>query len=189
MKKLLMFCSLWAAAVAFSSLACAAANGSAFSHVYYLFIVRPKGCEECYVPMVITREPIDAKRLATGNMDNVAIITYERDSIWEIKKEPAKFELPLEHAAVALRQLRWNGSDYRYQEVDKGEALRLLRNPMGTVPISRPMPPVTLTPAQRDCVLRQASGIKDPACPPPFDEKALISRLIGDLSPDSARKH
>lgn len=110
-----------------------------FHHVYYLFQQHPSnGCGDCYIPMVITRVPIDAKALAGGTIENILIITYERDSIFNISSDP----VPLNSASVSLpeRQLRWNNSRYRYQEVGKQEALRLLRNPLGSIPISRPGP-------------------------------------------------
>jgi hypothetical protein len=44
--------------------------------------------------------------------------------------------------SLAGRKLSWNGSRYRYQEVSKQEALRLLKNPMGSIPISRPQLPL-----------------------------------------------
>lgn len=109
-----------------------------YQHVYYLFVQPPfEGCGDCYVPMIVTRVPIGAKALASGGIENVLIITYERDSIWEIRSDSVL--LNRDTVSLSERKLRWNGSRYRYQEVSKQEALRLLRNPMGTMPISRPL--------------------------------------------------
>lgn len=113
-----------------------AADPGPFRYVYYLFQGSAGGCEACYIPLMITRVPLDRTALETGPIENAVIITYERDSIWEIMaRSPA-----LDTAAVSLaeRKLRWNGKSFRYQEADREEALRLLRKPLGTIPISRP---------------------------------------------------
>jgi hypothetical protein len=84
--------------------------------------------------MLITRAPIDKAILDKGPIDNVVVITFERDSIWQWN-DP----ITLDSKAVLLpeRTLRWNNKVYRYQEVDRCEAIRLLLNPLGTIPISR----------------------------------------------------
>jgi hypothetical protein len=88
--------------------------------------------------MLITRAPIDKTSLDQGPIDNVVAITFERDSIWQWK-DP----VPLDNHAVLLpeRTLRWNNKVYRYQEVDRSEAIRLLLHPLGTIPISRRVDP------------------------------------------------
>ena len=54
-----------------------------YSHAYYLFLAGvPKGCEDCYVPLLITKEPLERLTNTKGNAACVLIITYERDSIW-----------------------------------------------------------------------------------------------------------
>jgi len=85
-----------------------------FRHVYFLFLQPPfEGCRDCYVPMLITRVPIDQAALVSGDIENVAIITYERDSIWEIRSD----SVPLNRESVNLqeRKIRWKDSRYRYQ--------------------------------------------------------------------------
>ena len=108
-----------------------------FHYVYYLFIEPPfEGCRDCYVPMMITRSPIAADTLARGEIENVLIFTYERDSIWEIRSD--SIQLNRDTVSLAERKVRWKDGRYRYQEVSCQEALRLLKNPLGTIPISRP---------------------------------------------------
>jgi hypothetical protein len=133
MKKLILLLVLFA--LAFAIRVAAEPDGKPpFSHVYYLFISHDTGCEECYIPMLITRAPFDKPSLDRGPIENVVVITFERDSIWQWK-DP----IPLDSHAVLLpeRTLRWNKKLYRYQEVDRSEAIRLLLNPLGTIPISR----------------------------------------------------
>jgi len=58
----------------------------AYKHAYFLFLASvPKGCEACYVPLLITRHSLE-EIAKGGNVEHcVLVITYERDSIWEIK--------------------------------------------------------------------------------------------------------
>ena len=127
-----------------------------FSHVYYLFVSHATGCEECYIPMLITRAPIDKSNLDKGPIDNVVVITFERDSIW-------RWEDPilLDNHAVLLpeRTLRWNKEIYRYQEVDRSEAIRLLLNPLGTIPISRRSDPHHPEPSMEQFIPRIVSDL------------------------------
>jgi hypothetical protein len=90
--------------------------------------------------MLITRLPIDEASMTGGGIENVTIITYERDSIWELRSD----SVPLNRESLNLqeRKIRWKNSRYRYQEVSKQEALRLLKNPLGSIPISRTQPPI-----------------------------------------------
>jgi len=66
----------------------------------------------------------------------VYIVTYERDSIWEVKGA-----VTIEAAAIDApsRMIHLNGAAYRYQELFPSEVLKLIENPSGTIPISRPM--------------------------------------------------
>jgi len=107
-----------------------------YRYGYYLFLAGPPhGCEDCYVPLLITPAPLE--RIARGETkaEGVWIITYERDSIWQmngtVKLGPGMIETP-------ARKIRLKGRTYRYQEVQPAEVLKLLRNPIGTIPISRP---------------------------------------------------
>lgn|SRR5580765_924598 len=107
-----------------------------YRHAYYLFLEGGgSGCEECYVPLLITRNSLE--QIAEGGRleEGVLIITYERDSIWQDKGKVALYAV---HILGRERVVRLNGKRYRYQEISAGEVLKLLENPMGTIPISRP---------------------------------------------------
>lgn len=108
----------------------------AYRHAYYLFLAgTPNGCEDCYVPLLITTESVE--QIAQGRTDVACplIITYERDSIWHneglVSVAPGDIE-------KGPRVLRLRGRRYRYQEISLAEAVRLLQNPLGSIPISRP---------------------------------------------------
>lgn len=109
---------------------------TAYHFGYFLFLAdSPHGCEACYVPLLITAAPLEeiakSDRPATGAM----IFTYERDSIWSWNGAaiilPAAIQLP-------SRSIRVNNRQYRFQAASSAEVLKLLENPMGTIPISRP---------------------------------------------------
>jgi len=103
-------------------------------HAYFLFgMGRSEGCAECYIPLLLTTDPIGP--LATVP-DAEVIVTFERDSIWEIRTDQTNITEVEPHA----RTLRLDGRPYRYQEVPLQEPIRLLTNPLGTIPISRPGP-------------------------------------------------
>jgi hypothetical protein len=108
-------------------------------HAYYLFLSgTPNGCEDCYVPLLVTTEPLEQAAKATEKEACVLITTYERDSIWHndgiVLVAPGDIE-------VAPRTVHLRGRKYRYQEISSAEALKLFENPMGTIPISRPVLP------------------------------------------------
>jgi hypothetical protein len=110
-----------------------------YRHAYYLFLAdTPRGCEDCYVPLLITTEPLEQVARAKGSEACVVIITYERDSIWHddgiVSLEPRDIE-------AASRIVHLGDRKYRYQEISSAEVLKLLENPMGTISISRPMLP------------------------------------------------
>ena len=110
-----------------------------YRHAYYLFLAdTPNGCEECYVPLLVTTEPLEAAAKSTEQKSCVLFMTYERDSIWHndgmVLVEPRDIE-------VAPRIIQVRGRKYRYQEIGSAEALKLFENPLGTIPISRPMLP------------------------------------------------
>jgi len=115
-----------------------------YRHAYYLFLAgTPNGCEDCYVPLLITKDPLDEIAQASGKADCVLIITYERDSIWHnegmIAVAPGEVE-------ASPRIIHMRGRRYRYQEISSTEALKLLEKPLGTIPISRPMLPKAASP-------------------------------------------
>ncbi len=111
--------------------------GRPFYHYgYYLFLADPPhGCEGCYVPLLITSEPLEQIARGQTKVEGVWIITYERDSIWRmngtVDVDPGSIEAP-------ARRIRVKGRTYRYQQVSSAEVLKLLQHPLGTIPISRP---------------------------------------------------
>ena len=57
-----------------------------YKHAYYLFLEGGgTGCEECYVPLLITRNSLEQIAAAGKFEEGLLIITYERDSIWQGK--------------------------------------------------------------------------------------------------------
>ena len=117
----------------------AAAKGAAYKHAYYLFLSgTPVGCEDCYVPLLITAESLEEIASEKTKTDCALITTYERDSIWHneglVSVAPTDIGKP-------QRMLLLRGRKYRYQEIRAAEVLKLLQNPLGTIPISRPQLP------------------------------------------------
>lgn len=115
------------------------ATHPAYRHAYYLFLAgTSNGCEDCYVPLLITTESLEQMAQAGTDVACPLIITYERDSIWHndglVSVAPTDIE-------KGPRVLRLRGRRYRYQEISSAEAVRLLQNPLGTIPISRPQLP------------------------------------------------
>jgi len=124
------------------------------THAYFLFRSgRSDGCAECYVPLLLTTSPI----AATSVPDFELIITFERDSIWTIPDRPAK----LTDVQTGARTLRLDDRPYRYQEVSPEEAIRLLKNPLGSLPISRPGLPDAPTLEHRRALLFRL-GVREP---------------------------
>ena len=110
-------------------------NVPVYRHAYYLFLAgTPKGCEECYVPLLITKERLELIVESQQIAESVLITTYERDSIWQI--EPPVLLKPTD-IEVPQRMIRIGARAYRYQEITPAEVLRLLENPQGRIPISR----------------------------------------------------
>jgi len=114
------------------------AAAGASPHAYYLFLAgAPQGCEDCYVPLLITRQTLD--EVASSGADSAAVLitTYERDSIWKVERG-----VPLAAADVSAgeRIIRLRGRRYRCQEIAPAEVLRLLEKPEGTIPVHRVAP-------------------------------------------------
>lgn len=114
-----------------------AADDSPFKCAYYLYeiSVSSSGCSGCYIPVLVTRQPLQKDT----EVEAAVIITYERDSIWELKSEPAA----IKKGAVtdASKHILFDGKKYRFQAVDTLEILKLLKNPMGEIPIHRQKKP------------------------------------------------
>jgi hypothetical protein len=110
-----------------------------FSHAYYLFLSGiPAGCEDCYVPLLITAKSLEEIASEETKAECALIATYERDSVWH---NEGLFTVAPTDIETSPRILHVRGKRYRYQEISSAEALRLLQNPHGTIPISRPQLP------------------------------------------------
>ena len=131
----------------------------AYRHAYYLFLDGAgTGCEACYVPLLITQNTLE--KIAAGRRfeDGILVITYERDSIWQNK---GTVPLYSEHIETGPRIVRLNVNKYRYQEISAAEALKLLENPMGSIPISRPtVPGMSLDESTRERLIKAFKGLQ-----------------------------
>jgi len=131
-------------------LAASAAAGSgqtdapdpSYHHGYYLFLAgTPQGCEDCYVPLLLTRKSIEDLKENPTPENCVLITTFERDSIWHYD---GLARIGQNEINTAERKVRISDKTYRYQEIGASEVLRLLQNPLGKIPISRPFLPAKL---------------------------------------------
>jgi hypothetical protein len=114
----------------------------AYHHGYYLFLAgTPQGCEDCYVPLLLTRKRIEDLKENPIPEDCVLITTFERDSIWHYD---GLARIGQSEINAAERKVRISDKTYRYQEIGANEVLRLLQNPLGKIPISRPFLPAKL---------------------------------------------
>jgi hypothetical protein len=112
-----------------------AGEAGAVRHAYYLFLAdAPRGCEDCYIPLLVVPHTLEEVAASGRDATVVLITTYERDSIWKVERG-----VSLAAAEVVAREriVRLRGRRYRYQKVAPAEVLRLLENPEGTIPIHR----------------------------------------------------
>ena len=117
-------------------------HGSSYRHGYYLFLAgTPQGCEDCYVPLLLTRKSIEDLKENPTPEDCVLITTFERDSIWHYD---GLARIGRSEINPAERKVLISAKTYRYQEIGVSEVLRLLENPLGKIPISRPFLPAKL---------------------------------------------
>jgi hypothetical protein len=126
------------AVVAIGLVPAAAADVGAVPHAYYLFLAGvPQGCEDCYVPLLITQRPLG--EVASSGRDSavVLITTYERDSIWKLERDVS---LAAADISAVERVVRLRGRRYRWQGIAPAEVLRLLEKPEGSIPIHRVTP-------------------------------------------------
>ena len=106
-----------------------------YRHGYYLFLSDPPhACEQCYVPLLLTAVPLEETAKNFQGQDGDLITTYERDSIYQFN---GLVQISPGDIQSAPRTIRLRGRNYRYQEITAPEILRLLENPMGTIPVSR----------------------------------------------------
>jgi hypothetical protein len=94
----------------------------------------PSGCEDCYVPLLLTRRSIEELKQRPTEDDSVLITTYERDSIWHYD---GLLRISQADINAGERKVRILNKTYRYQEIGAKEVLGLLENPLGKIPISR----------------------------------------------------
>src|SRR6266850_158187 len=83
-------------------------NAGATPHAYYLFLAgAPQGCEDCYVPLLITRQTLDEVASSASDSAVVLITTHERDSIWKVERDVPLAPIPdrkaLEDLIAAFR--------------------------------------------------------------------------------------
>ena len=115
---------------------------SSYRHGYYLFLAgNPGGCEDCYIPLLLTRMTIEELKESPAELDSVLITTYERDSIWHYD---GLVRIQKSDISGAERKLRILNKTYRYQEIEAREVIKLLENPLGQIPISRVFLPAKL---------------------------------------------
>jgi hypothetical protein len=113
----------------------AAEDRSASPHAYYLFLADvPQGCEDCYIPLLVTQPSLEEVASSASDSTTVLITTYERDSIWKVERGVL---LAAADISTSERRVRLRGRRYRYQEVAAPEVLRLLEKPEGTIPVHR----------------------------------------------------
>jgi len=111
-------------------------GGTFYRYGYYLYLAdAPHGCEDCYVPLLITPEPLERISDQAG-IRGVWIVTYERDSIYQMA---GTVDLDRGMVEPPARKVKVNGHTYRYQAAPAVEVLRLLQYPKGTIPVSRPL--------------------------------------------------
>jgi len=117
-------------------------DGSSYRHGYYLFLAgTPNGCEDCYIPLLLTRKSIEDLKQSPTADDSVLITTFERDSIWHYD---GLVRIGRSEINEAERKVRISNKPYRYQEIGTKEILKILENPAGKIPISRPALPSKL---------------------------------------------
>jgi len=117
------------------------AERGVYRHAYYLFLSStPRGCEACYVPLLLTAQPLEVIAAKNSDTRAVLIITYERDSIWQnpafVSVDPSKIEPDRRSAWLHVDEMKaWR--EYRYQKIEASEAIALLEKPEGKIPIHR----------------------------------------------------
>jgi hypothetical protein len=111
------------------------ADAGGDAHAYYLFLAEPpKGCEICYVPLLVTTRRLEDLAKERADEQCLVITTYERDSI---VGPPKSAKVLARDIRPAERYVRVLDRLYRYQEISAGEVLTLLEHPEGKIPISR----------------------------------------------------
>ena len=109
---------------------------SSYHFAYFLFLADARvGCEACYVPLLVSKIPLEEIAASDESASAALITTYERDSIWQWNGAAIIWPRDVQSA---MRTIRVAGRSYRYQAASSPEVLKLLENPLGSIPISRP---------------------------------------------------
>lgn len=109
---------------------------SSYHFAYFLFLAEaPVGCQACYVPLLISKTPLEDIAKSDQSVSAALITTYERDSIWQWNGAAIISPRDVQSAS---RTIRVDGRSYRYQAASSPEVLKLLEHPLGSIPISRP---------------------------------------------------
>lgn len=135
------------------------ADSTDYSHAYYLFVEGVQGSENCYIPLLITKRPLEEVAKSGKEEACVLIITYEWDSIWH---DDGIVTLTPQAVQASERILHLRDKKFRYQEIAPSEVIKLLENPMGTIPISRPLLPKATTPGPTFEELISAFDVRSP---------------------------
>lgn len=149
-----------------------------YRYSYYLFgIPAPGTGDDAYLPLLMTREPIDQ-----GDGPEAAVlVTYERDGLWKL--EPRTEALEPGAVEPKARRVNFRGKPYRYQLVSNAEAVRLLEHPEGAIPPHRREAPVGReAEALRKELLRDLSTDPNAASPTPPGSVAEITAPDETLS-------
>jgi hypothetical protein len=103
---------------------------------YYLVLLdTPVACERCYVPLLMSPEPFDSISTRKGSVNVVSIVTYERDSIWQMK---GRALITADAIDRSSHTLHFRGRNYRYELAPANDLVHFLEHPPGTLPVSRP---------------------------------------------------
>jgi hypothetical protein len=94
-----------------------------------------RNCEDCYIPLLLTPEPLESVVMDGKAASGVIVTTYERDSIVGTPRRGVR--IAATDVQPRERHLRVGDRQYRYHEVSAAEVLRLLQNPEGGIPIHR----------------------------------------------------
>jgi hypothetical protein len=75
------------------------------------------------------------------NCDGIIVRTYAKDSIWNRDRKPFKPLVGVER--VDADSMTMNGREFKYQQAELEDVLRLFENPEGKIPIHRIHGPIS----------------------------------------------
>lgn len=95
-----------------------------------------------YAKLILTRRPLSdlpnfspPTNQPIAECDAVIVTTYARDSIWNVDQKPFKPLAGVER--VGTNSIVISGETFTWTQANLGDVVRLLRDPMGTIPIHR----------------------------------------------------